>query len=211
MIIWGWRSLTSTMSTGPFACPECQAEANYAKKRARRFFTLYFIPVIPLNTLGEWIECARCKSSYKENVLNYRLPKSKDERFADIVKSVTYVGAMATKVDGPQSDRRVESLVAGVHAFGGKDVDAAAIRTLGASITVDLAEAKRVISEHAEELTDSGKENIFSIYYRVLSAEGPLSQAGSGFLDAVAAGLALTNAHAHGLLATLKTQATAAQ
>ena len=203
MIIWGWRSVTSTQSVGEFACPECQAQTKYARKRARRFFTLYFIPLIPLKTTNEWIECLRCKSAYKDSVLNYRLPRSKAERFAELVKSVTYIGAMATKLDGATNDRRVDALVAAVHDFGGDDVDAAAIRTLAGGASVDLAQVRRILGEHAGDVTDSGKETIFAIYHKVLAAEGPVSPAGSQFLEAAADGLALTRAHMAGLLATL--------
>jgi uncharacterized membrane protein YebE (DUF533 family) len=38
----------------------------------RRWFTLYFIPIIPLNVAGEYIECERCKETYNHEVLHYR-------------------------------------------------------------------------------------------------------------------------------------------
>lgn len=63
MIIWGWRSVTSTASRGEFYCPQCQGYMAYAEKSVRRFFTLYFIPLIPLNSLGEYIECESCKET----------------------------------------------------------------------------------------------------------------------------------------------------
>lgn len=83
MIIWGSRGLTSTLAAGTFACPECKAQRGYEKKQMRRFFTLYFIPLFPTETLGDWIECARCHAKYNDKVLENRLPPAAQEPTPD--------------------------------------------------------------------------------------------------------------------------------
>lgn len=65
MIIFGTRGITTTPEKGDFHCPSCDATQKYGLKRVRRFFTLYFIPLIPLNKLGEYVECVTCKDTYK--------------------------------------------------------------------------------------------------------------------------------------------------
>ena len=71
MIIWGSTHLRSEIDKGEFFCPSCKGPAPFAKKRVRKFFTLYFIPVIPLSVAGEYVECERCKSKYEPDVLSY--------------------------------------------------------------------------------------------------------------------------------------------
>lgn len=70
IIIFGTRGVERKIGTGLFRCPNCQADSPYVRKKVSRFFTLYFIPLIPLGTLGELIRCDRCGSQYSTEVLN---------------------------------------------------------------------------------------------------------------------------------------------
>jgi len=69
LIIFGSKGVTSTVGTGDFQCPACGKPAPYEHKRMRRFFTLYWIPLIPLDTLGEYVQCLNCRSELKAEVL----------------------------------------------------------------------------------------------------------------------------------------------
>lgn len=53
MIIWGSKMRYKTLGEGEFYCPRCAATRRYLHKSARRFFTLYFIPLIPMKDMGE--------------------------------------------------------------------------------------------------------------------------------------------------------------
>jgi uncharacterized Zn-finger protein len=69
MIIFGWRNRRITKGKGEFFCPYCKTTRPYKHQIIRRFFTLYFIPLIPLNTLGEAVECEGCGKLYNMEVL----------------------------------------------------------------------------------------------------------------------------------------------
>ena len=71
MIIFGTRGVTMNSKSGTFHCPECNAQRSFQHKKVRRFFTLYFIPLIPLDLLGEFVECEGCKNTFKPGVLDY--------------------------------------------------------------------------------------------------------------------------------------------
>ena len=62
LIIFGTKGVTSTVATGDFQCPACGRPAPYEHKRMRRFFTLYWIPLIPIGTMGEFVECLNCRT-----------------------------------------------------------------------------------------------------------------------------------------------------
>jgi len=72
MIIWGWKSRNRELSSGEFHCPGCDAPREYRHFRVARYFTLYFIPLFPYRTLGEYVECQRCRRAYNETVLEHR-------------------------------------------------------------------------------------------------------------------------------------------
>ena len=68
-IIWGTRGVTTSKGSGRFVCPSCGADRDYTLKQVRRFFTLYFIPIIPLGLLGTYVECRTCGGTFKDSVL----------------------------------------------------------------------------------------------------------------------------------------------
>ncbi|MCC6904501.1 MAG: zinc ribbon domain-containing protein [Anaerolineae bacterium] len=65
MIIFGTKVRGRKTGEGDFYCPRCQATRRYHYKEARQFFTLYFIPVIPLRRMGEYVECQTCKTAFE--------------------------------------------------------------------------------------------------------------------------------------------------
>ena len=70
MIIFGWRTRESTTGSGTFTCPHCRTSQVYRHVTYRRWFTLYFLPVIPLGRLGEQLECQGCLRCFAPQVLD---------------------------------------------------------------------------------------------------------------------------------------------
>ncbi len=70
IIIFGTRGVRSTLKQGSFYCPQCDCEKDYKHKKVTRFFTLYFIPVIPLGKIGEYVECYSCRNTYIPRIID---------------------------------------------------------------------------------------------------------------------------------------------
>jgi hypothetical protein len=208
MVIWGSRALTSTQATGTFACPECKVQIGYEKKRMRRFFTLYFIPLFPTETLGEWIECTRCRTNYKEAVLEYRLPPTPAERMQLLARAIARVGGLAARLDDGASEQRLAAFGAALGEFSNLDVPIDWLHT--PEVEPEPAAARRALAQHAEGLTNDAKEEVFAMVHHVVASPGPLSPAAAAFLDGVGEGLGLTGAHVKGLLVTLQSEASPA-
>ena len=68
-IIYGTRTTTATVEKGVFHCPRCGPHRHYHHCRVKNWFTLYFIPIIPLGTRGFYIECLQCSGTYGPEVL----------------------------------------------------------------------------------------------------------------------------------------------
>ncbi|WP_407933304.1 zinc-ribbon domain-containing protein [Galbibacter pacificus] len=64
MIIFGTRGIKSTIKSGDFNCPRCDTSKPYRHRKVTKFFTLYFIPIIPLGSAGEYVECNHCKGTF---------------------------------------------------------------------------------------------------------------------------------------------------
>lgn len=71
MIIFGTRGITSVLQKGTFHCPACGAGADFERKGVRRWFTLFFIPCIPLHQAADYLECKRCGGTFKPGVLTW--------------------------------------------------------------------------------------------------------------------------------------------
>jgi hypothetical protein len=69
IIIFGTKPVARKTGTGSFFCPTCQRDTPCSHHRIRQFFTLYFVPLIPLGAVGELVRCDRCGSEHAADVI----------------------------------------------------------------------------------------------------------------------------------------------
>ena len=89
MIIYGSTPMTRTIAQGQFYCPQCDAEESpYTHKSSRSWATLYFIPIFPIGSRIENIECRRCKGTFKEAVLDMGPPSDQERILRSIYRDL---------------------------------------------------------------------------------------------------------------------------
>src|SRR5690242_11887298 len=110
LIIFGTRGVTTTAGKGEFHCPGCGATRRYEHKRVRRFFTLYFLPIIPLDLLGEYVECQECKDTYKPAVLTETPGAGKQAFEAEFHAAVKRVMVLMMMADGRVDEEEIETI-----------------------------------------------------------------------------------------------------
>ncbi len=69
LIIFGLRVFFRTIVQGVFHCPRCGGDRQYRLRTGRRFFTLFFVPIIPLARVGEHVQCMACQARFHTDVL----------------------------------------------------------------------------------------------------------------------------------------------
>ncbi|MGB7346294.1 MAG: DUF4190 domain-containing protein [Pirellulaceae bacterium] len=69
MIIYGYRTRESVVGTGQFPCPNCRTVQFYEHFVLRFWFTLYFLPLIPLHKQGSQVRCCGCRSRFSDEIL----------------------------------------------------------------------------------------------------------------------------------------------
>ena len=74
LILWGIRVFFHTAGQGVFYCQRCGDDRRYRRRSGRRVFTLFFVPVIPLNRVGEHVVCTTCRTRYHPDVLTLPRP-----------------------------------------------------------------------------------------------------------------------------------------
>jgi hypothetical protein len=71
-IIFGTRgrlTLANPSETLPQACPGCKGDL--VLKENKTWFTLFFLPIFPITSKGQFYQCNRCEGAYKSEAREY--------------------------------------------------------------------------------------------------------------------------------------------
>jgi hypothetical protein len=72
LLIFGYRTRLAILATISYVCETCGVQAAHRVTRRRRWFTLFFIPVIPLGSgtfTDTCVNCGRGRQLTKEQAL----------------------------------------------------------------------------------------------------------------------------------------------
>ena len=200
IIIWGWRALKKVIATGEFFCPQCQGDTGYRHVAPRMWFTIFFIPIIPLKHLDPYVECTRCGGAFVEAVLAAPTAAVFEHQLGLAQRAmVAHLAGLAPVVTGEVADVAVQALssAAGVqpgYDRGRLDADVRAFAS------------PDVMAEHLRPLAGlmnpEGREELVRRAV-VLAEQVPgRPEAVTAAVDRIAAELAITPAHLAGIRAT---------
>lgn len=71
LILFGEKIIEKICQEGQFQCPDCGCERDFKLIRIRNFFTLFFIPLIPFEEQGHYVECQHCKTSFHPLIIDH--------------------------------------------------------------------------------------------------------------------------------------------
>jgi len=200
MIIFGTRGITTTPERGQFQCPICHAEREFGRKRVRRFFTLYFIPVIPLDKIGEYVECRACKGTYKPDVLHLD-PDQQKHAEAEFHKAVKLTMIQMLLSDGSIEESEVETAREVYERLTNAPLDQDAFLSEIERADHDPSALMHTLSRLGGQLNDHGKEMVVRSAYLVAIADGEFHEDEVRFISEVGQALGMTQAHLKGILA----------
>lgn len=207
MIIFGTRGITYTKDRGSFHCPDCGDSQPYRQKRVRRFFTLYFIPLIPLDRLGEFVECETCRSTFAPAVLEYD-PAAAEESFRALYhEAMKRVMVEVSRADGQIDDAEVQ-VISDVYlrltgsALTDAEVRAEADRAAGAgqAAGADLRALAPTLNEH-------GKEMVIRAALLVAGADGTYQDEEWQLILSLREDLDMSTAHFNGVVESMASAA----
>jgi tellurite resistance protein len=204
MIIFGTRGVTYSQGKGEFHCPDCGARRGYDHKRVRRFFTLYFIPLIPLDLLGEYVECAGCRSTYKPEVLGYDPAAGQAAFTAEYQHAVKQVMIALMLSDGRMDDAEVQSISEIYRDLTGSEITEAQIRSEASQTDPSPQGILARLQEMAPRLNDHGKEMVIRAAVIVAAADGDFRDEEQELVDSIGKALGMTSAHVAGVLHSMQ-------
>ncbi len=206
MIIFGTRGVTSSAGQGDFFCPGCQAQAPYRHKRARRFFTLYFIPLIPLDQLGEYIECQQCRGTYQVEVLNYRPGAGTAEFEAEFHRAVKRVMVDMMLADGSIEDGEIAVIQGIYEQLTGRKLSEEAVQAEIRQAGEQGEETARSLTQIAGNLNDQGKEMVVRAAFMVAGADGQFQEEELAMITDIGQSLGMSAAHLKAVLSPMLEQ-----
>jgi hypothetical protein len=187
------------MGSGQFHCPHCDVRRAYDHRKSQQWFTLYFIPVFPIKTYGEYVTCEGCANTFDPAVLSYDPTQARAARDAQIAGLWRAALMSVASAFGPPTPERAAAARAGLLSPEEADGFEQDLRATPAN-GVERAEIVSRFSALAEPLTTEGKEKLFRAAVDAARAGEPQGEDSDEMLAEIGAALGLSAAHARGVM-----------
>lgn len=202
MIIFGTRGVTTTHEQGVFHCPACGPGSNFRWRRVRRFFTLYFIPIIPLDLVGEFIECGQCKRTYELRVLDYN-PASEALKLEGQFHQTLRLLMIVSLPEPLRGQRQALTRLMELHeSIGHSGVDIGRWERDAEELAAASSNVSERLKTLAGAINDHGRETLVEAAYVTTHAFGRTAE--EAHLGDLAGVLGMTPSHFHGLMKNLE-------
>lgn len=195
ILIWGFKARSKAVATGTFYCPREGGDRTYEHKAAKRWFTFFWIPMIPLNDLGDFVECTSCQSTYYPSVLTAKTAGEIEDVTTTAIRTVVVSMLKADGVVEPAERQAALTVVSrfASHPYGAADLDDDLATVNVSSLTDHLEELGAVLNEH-------GKESILTAAVYLAGADGSVDESELQVAREIGKALTMSGAHVHGTI-----------
>lgn len=203
ILIWGFKVRFRTLAEGVFFCQVCGGDRACAHKQGKRWFTFFWIPLIPLKDVGEpFVECSTCHNAFRMGVLNQPTSAALSQNLVSATRAAL---AWLLRATAPPSPATIAAALAVLSAAANRPWSEAELEADVAHL--DIATLPDQLAGLAGVLNEHGRESFLAGCARVAAADGAISDQARGLLDNVAASLTMTPVHARGVIAQVMEQA----
>ena len=200
MIIFGTKTTKKLLESGDFHCPQCQQTTSFEKRRAKNWFHLYFIPLIPLKEYPPYVECRQCRNTYIARVLD-------DEPGRDIAaefeRAAGLIMAKMVLADGEIDDSEIETMREVYGRITGTTVEREVILKLIESAKGESATAEQIAADFGTRLNADGQELVMKAILLIALSDGDFAQEEQDMANAIGKALGMSSAHMKGIFAEL--------
>jgi len=200
----GTKGVTSVAGSGMFYCPECGTKTRYQHKQVRRAATVFFVPVVNLDLLGEYIECQSCMNTFKMEVLNYDPEEAESQFEAVYNEAVKRVITMMMLADGTIEQDEVTTIRGIFTEIAGHDLPIEELENEIEDCNNNPTSMKEYLKTIGPMLNDSGKETIIKAAYYISVSDGELADDEIKLLKQISKHLEISPAHLNGIIAQLQ-------
>jgi hypothetical protein len=207
MLIFGLRVCFRTVGHGMFHCQRCGGDRGYRHRTGRRWFHVFYVPVIRLGEAGEHLQCLDCHGRFRTGALAIPTAAQMEAALpAGTLAAATCMLLAGNPGSRPARRRAVDAVrSAGRPAYDESALDEDLVQA-AVSDGDDLAVALNTL---ASNLAVPAREWFLADVVRIGLADGQLSDEQRLAARHVAANLGLTAAHAYGVITMTEEGATA--
>ena len=201
MIIFGTKSTRKTLDSGTFGCPQCRREQNFEKRRAKQWFHLYFIPLIPLKEFPPYVECKACNATFVEGVLDANADSG--EIRAEFETATLKILARMAWADGVIEPEEIDSIFDIVNKICAREFSRHDVEEAIRDAKDNPEDALAVATKVSGLLNDSGKELVVQATYMIAASDGDIAREEIDMIMEIGAGLGLRPAYIKGILSEM--------
>ncbi|HEV3211858.1 MAG TPA: zinc ribbon domain-containing protein [Acidimicrobiales bacterium] len=202
MLIFGVRGRVTTLDRGQFYCPRCLGDRAYTRTTARNWFTLFFVPVLPIGRpQTSLVRCDVCGGTFADGVLTLPMADAFDALCASALRRCAVAVLKAGDPASLLARSTALSVLNDAPGATGPPVDDALDDELA---RVSPTEVATYASPVADRLGPTASEEFFGACARVALADGPLVQSERDALGDLGARLHLSPATQLGVLELLR-------
>lgn len=205
LVIFGFRGVDQAIGRGEFQCPQCAQVVPYTHTNVRRFFTLFFIPIIPAGDLGDYIQCSVCRNTYTPAVLNASptttnttFRRTVNEAVRRLVVGITLADGQVEPMEADRAVRLAQTVLGESYTRYWFDQDVARFKN------EDLLASMRTVGRMTD---DEGREVLLSLALQVAAADGVIPTPETDLINDIADALGITKERTSEIMhATLEAQ-----
>ncbi len=207
MIIFGTRGVKSTKETGQFNCPQCERQTGYRHRKVTKFFTLYFIPLIPLGSAGEYVECNQCKCTFIPRVLDNSPSTPNNDREAFIAiyeKAIKHSMVLIMLADGVVEEAEKVQVLKVINQYSHNDMTMKELEEYIAQLQNSIEKTNTYLASIGPMLNEHGKEEIIKAALSVAASDGHIDGTEIDEIEEMGKAMEMSKAHISGILASVK-------
>ncbi len=175
MII-GTTDITLTKETGTFHCPNCDELTPYRHRNVVIFLTFYFIPLIPIKSRSQYVECSQCRQTSEPEMLELSVEQiraSSRKISAEVIRRVLVV---IVAVDHQVTDDELAVVQRFASENGLTDVSREQILREAAAVQETDVDWINYIHRITQPLHDDAKDQLIFYAFLAATADGALSE-----------------------------------
>jgi len=201
MIIFGTTGISSTMEEGQFMCPQCATTENYKHKKVTKFFTLYFIPLIPLGRACDYVECQTCQGTFISRILDYN-PNDQQNEFQSVYeKAMRHCMVMIMLADGEIDENEMVAVQKVINKSGHNDISIEELKAYVEEIETKPEPISTYLKKVTPSLNEHGKEIIIKCALAIAAADGNVDDSEIELINEMAKTMQMSTSHLNGIIA----------
>lgn len=193
-IVWGWRARMRDLGWGQFHCPNEGGDRHYRLVEARKWFTLFWIPMIPLDVLGEYVECKSCGATYDPAVRDLPTTAQIEDT---LTTALRHIVVEMIKADGYVDRQERRAALDVMQRFVSRPYNEADLQR----DLVELEPGGNAVSAAAGLLNEHGKESVLQAALLLAAADGEIVDEEVQAVLEIGRELGMSPAHIRGVLA----------